>query len=317
MHLGETLSSDTLFHFTGKREYLENILERGFYPRYCTEDLSMFTSAFGEGVESFEFGIPMVCFCDIPLSKVKEHVSIYKGYGIGCTKAWGIEHGVTPLVYVKPTSETVLGIQNALSSLRNLSNISEENGLQVGKVGSSLMRLMKYIKPYEGRFEHNGQIFEKKRFYDEREWRYVPHISNENSEAHLPWISKELLNTNITNAKSLLGRNDIWPQEFLGDIPWTHKNLNELPDILNISDTALKEKLYEVLRQELNTKISENQDLRLPVDPLTIKYIIVEKEEDVEPIVDLLSKRFKDYSHATVKRLLTRIITLEQIIDDF
>jgi len=318
MNLGETLSSDTLFHFTSKREYLENIIERGFYPRYSTEDFSMFSSVPDSTEKIFDFGVPMVCFCDIPLSKVKEHISVYKGYGIGCTKAWGIERGVTPLVYVKPTSETVQGIQKALITLRNLSYVNEEDGKMNGPVirgiRESLNRLKKFIKPYEGRFEHNGQVFESKRFYDEREWRFVPNLF-EDDKSLLHWIEKDLLQSSIQLAKGLIELN--WPNFMPGDAPWVQQKLKSSPDLLNFPEKELAEKLYEMLRQEMNEKIESMPEMSLPIDPLTIKYIIVEKEEDVEPIVDLLGKRFKDYSHATVKRLLTRIITLEQITDDF
>ena len=319
MNLGETLSSDTLFHFTSKREYLVNIIENGFSPRYCTEDFSAFSSVFGSDTKYFDFGVPMLCFCDIPLSKVKEHISVYKGYGIGCTKAWGIERGVTPVIYAKPASETVQGIQNALVFLQNISNISADNASKIGSIRDNLMRMMKYVKSYEGRFEHNGQIFEKKRFYDEREWRYVPNFSDEETNAFPSWISKELLLINIPVANLILKRDEkIWPQGFFGDIPWIYEKLQNTPQLRDQSEESLVENLYEKLRQELNSIILETQSLSLQVDPLTIKYIIVEQEVDFVPIADVLDKKFRDgYSSTTLKRLMGRIITLEQIRDDF
>jgi hypothetical protein len=316
MRLGETLSSDTLFHFTGKREYLVNIIENGFYPRYCTEDLSMFSSDTSSEYQSHDCDIPMVCFCDIPLSKVKEHISVYKGYGIGCTKAWGIERGITPLVYVKTTSETVIGIQNALNSIRSLSKIDDEDIPKVRAVSENLNRLMKFIKPYEGRFVHNDQIFENKRFYDEREWRYVPKIEDKPGGELLDLIRKESLYWAVKVAKQLLdnevtGHSD--PKVF-----WAHQLLNKTPDLLELSDLELIDDLYQKFRQEMNLKIECIPEMALSVDPLTIKYIIVEKEEDVEPIADVLNKKFRaGYSATTLTRLLTRIITLEQIFDDF
>jgi hypothetical protein len=68
----------------------------------------------------------------------------------------------------------------------------------------------------------------------------------------------------------------------------------------------------------MNEKMSQSPGFSLQVDPLTIKYIIVEQEEDVVPIADVLDRKFRDtYSATTLKRLMTRIITLEQIMDDF
>ena len=34
-----TIKSNSLFHFTPKEEYLLDILENGFWPRYCSEDI--------------------------------------------------------------------------------------------------------------------------------------------------------------------------------------------------------------------------------------------------------------------------------------
>jgi hypothetical protein len=72
--------SHTLFHFTKNVEFVKNILLDGFWPRYCLEDLSWYV--FDVGYVAF----PMVCFCDIPLSRINEHVGFYGEYGIGVTK---------------------------------------------------------------------------------------------------------------------------------------------------------------------------------------------------------------------------------------
>lgn len=79
------ISSETLFHFTGRekgKETLLSILENGFYPRYCIENLS----SYNENTESQYPAFPMVCFCDIPLTRIKTHTKHYGEYAIGLKK---------------------------------------------------------------------------------------------------------------------------------------------------------------------------------------------------------------------------------------
>jgi len=57
------VSSNSLFHYTKSIESLSNILAYGFFPSYCKE--SIYTKDFERS-----FAIPIVSFCDIPLSQV-------------------------------------------------------------------------------------------------------------------------------------------------------------------------------------------------------------------------------------------------------
>ncbi|PIU57160.1 MAG: hypothetical protein COS88_01980 [Chloroflexi bacterium CG07_land_8_20_14_0_80_51_10] len=63
MYTPATLSADTLFHFTKSQDDLISILTNEFEPRYCIENLGFQT----ENQENL--AIPMVCFCDLPLSQ--------------------------------------------------------------------------------------------------------------------------------------------------------------------------------------------------------------------------------------------------------
>jgi hypothetical protein len=82
------ISSNTLFHFTDKRENLINILENEFRPHFCLENFNFFAHDMNYR-EGFEIAIPMVCFCDIPLSQARIHMKHYGEYGIGLSKEWG------------------------------------------------------------------------------------------------------------------------------------------------------------------------------------------------------------------------------------
>ena len=82
------LSSDTLIHFTNSKEALKGILADNFKIKYCQETIKL------HGVEEV-LHIPMVSFCDIPLSQIKNHISSYGNYGIGLSKKWALKKRLT------------------------------------------------------------------------------------------------------------------------------------------------------------------------------------------------------------------------------
>ena len=55
--------TSSLFHYTRQREYLIKIFKNGLLPNYCKEQY------LGGGKDGI-IGIPMVCFCDIPIMRV-------------------------------------------------------------------------------------------------------------------------------------------------------------------------------------------------------------------------------------------------------
>jgi hypothetical protein len=84
----------SLFHFTNALQTLCRILEDGFWPRYCHEYI-------GWVATDPEFiAIPVVCFCDIPLSRLTEHTAFYGNFGIGMTQEWGLNSGLNPVFYI-------------------------------------------------------------------------------------------------------------------------------------------------------------------------------------------------------------------------
>ena len=205
----ETLSSNSLFHFASKREYLISILENNFAPRYYLEDLTMLGIT-KQDETMLEVAVPMVCFCDIPLSKMKYHLSCYGDYGIGMTKEWGIENGLSPILYADPKSETITFIKEILKIARHISNQGQES---IDRLSMNIKRLMRFIKPYQGDFEHGGEMYPDKRFYDEREWRFVPVDAEPAFLLKQEFIDKQKqddANSNLkSNHKLLFAPNDI------------------------------------------------------------------------------------------------------------
>lgn len=93
------ISTSTVFHFTRSSENLISILAHTFRPHFCLEDLNVVMPD-SRHEEDLEFAIPMVSFCDIPLSQVSPHLKHYGNYGIGLSKDWAISSGLAPVLYV-------------------------------------------------------------------------------------------------------------------------------------------------------------------------------------------------------------------------
>jgi hypothetical protein len=162
------ISANTLFHFTEKG-LLKEILKNDFHPKYSLEDLSNATPPLSIYKKTY---IPMVCFCDLIFSQIKNHIVFYGDYGIGLRKSgWGIETGISPIYYVPESSISAGHIQSiAIEVGKKLKNRTERTAIR-----KQLQNFYKYVKPYEG--ETYNRITKEKEnriFYDEREWRYVP-----------------------------------------------------------------------------------------------------------------------------------------------
>ncbi len=143
---------------------------------------------------------------------------------------------------------------------------------------SNLLRLVRYTKPYEGRFFRKGQYLKSPVvFYNEREWRYVPDVAirNERSKSPVqPWFTKEV---------------------FL--------HLKAEKDSFGVSSLH---KLNEILR--INHP--------LPFQLAHIRYILVQKESEIRPLLQLL-KKSKVYRESDVDILASKILTKPQIFEDF
>ena len=196
------LSTNRLFHYTPKKEYLIDILKNGFEPRLSLEKLLIFNDnklldllSRELGIETpikkliDEFAIAMTCFCDIPLNLVSNHVKLYGNYSIGLNKEWAEKSGISPVFYIPEHAETKalfkLLINNYYKSFEKIEELriekireikTKEELLLIDILNfyNNLIELTLFIKPYKGFYERNNEIDYK--FYDEREWRYVPNL---------------------------------------------------------------------------------------------------------------------------------------------
>lgn len=244
------ISANTLFHFTREYDTLIKILKSKFYPRLCLEKRLWETG-------DFKWAIPMVCFCDIPLSNIAQHTKKYGNYAIGIKKTWAIKQGVTPILYVHENSGFIEQGRDALNWSLEL---NEKEGTHSTERLAQVMSMFFMMKPYEGKQIINGkkQIV---RFYDEREWRYIPPIG-----------------VSVLN--------------FLTDAEYQEKEK----------------------RDKLN---SYNEKYGVTFNPDAINYIIVEKEDEIVPLMHELYTIKGDFPHKSVELLMSRIISMDRIREDF
>lgn len=161
------LSANTLIHFTSAKNNLKTILEENFRVFNCKETVRLKDN---EAV----YYVPMVSFCDIPLSEIKDHISKYGNYGIGLTKEWGARNGLNPVLYVQQNSMLANSYREAFMTYIGNSNKNIFSNEQ-----KALTDILRYIKNYEGDLTRKETTIPKYRFSDEREWRYVPHYSEQ------------------------------------------------------------------------------------------------------------------------------------------
>lgn len=287
----QSYRTSSIFRFSKDFEILKKMLCNGIYPNYCEEDLSF------DGTE-FIIGIPMASFCDIPMTLLDEHKSRYGNYGIALSKKWGIDKGITPVMYIANDDilhsvyyhykqvYKFLKWYNTQEVQNKLINDTVIKGFPLDVYSKFLTAKMEhvinthiigYLKKYKGVY-HNHSINN----YVENEWRYiVPDVENTkwfwNKKSYMQW-------------------------RFPHGIPAKGKKTPSKP--------APSEALQEYV---LNFTAED------------IKYILVRNENFKKKIMELIKSlntiggNSYEYDEIQEKReiLLSRIITLEQVQNDF
>lgn len=158
-----TQSANTLFRFFKKPDYLfDSIKKKALTPRY-----------YGENVDYLDIGhhqvaYPMICFCDITIHRLAEHMHTYGEYGIAFSKEWGISRGIQPLQYINHHSILKEDFSRAFALAMKTESDSP--------IADFLLTKMYYMKPIEGTMPRDG-VDVKKNFTDECEWRYIPDVA--------------------------------------------------------------------------------------------------------------------------------------------
>lgn len=231
------ISSKCLFHFTKTREVLTLILQNGFWPRYCGE--------YKWGNREYDFALPMVCFCDIPLSLIENHCKFYGWYGIGLNETWrDHQHYLNPVFYLSDKS----------SSYKSINYII--NDLVHDCLDDMERRILYRIKKVKGYAYDCSNHFKQKKFYDEREWRYIP----ETIENVLHTLTKQTRTSDIQTKKELeklSERTKNSPLVFTHQdieyliIPHENERVNFINDLKLIYSTLDEEDFYQLISKVL------------------------------------------------------------------
>jgi len=248
------ISSNTLFHFTSTLDNLIGILLNEFRPRLSVESFDYVAQHLPPDSVDRESGIPMVCFCDIPLSQVGKHMEHYGSYGIGLDKDWGIAKGISPVFYTHPRSPGTLSAAQlvALLSSLHLDSAPDEQKERALLAG----QLIYFFKPYKGDLVRPDGVRSEVRFYDEREWRYIPP-----DVERIPAISRADLADPVKSKEARLATDALPPLSF------EPKDINYI--LVEREDEVLP--MYYALRR-IKAKYSEAEK-----DTLVTKLISAER----------------------------------------
>lgn len=156
------LSTDSIIHYTDSFEKLTSIIKDGFKIKYCTETLLTKTN------NSSTSAHPMISFCDIPLSDSHRHFGLYGFYGIGLSKNWAKQMGINPVLYIEEQSNIGESIKNAFNAFKTIEGANAED------VKEMIIQTKCFTKNYCGPLKRGDINTKDYKFYDEREWRFVP-----------------------------------------------------------------------------------------------------------------------------------------------
>lgn len=256
----ERLSSDTLFNFSGKGEYFYKKLNDGFAPRFVLEDFSLILDG---KYDDFKKAFPMVCFCDTPLSQLKDHMWTYGKFGIGLTKEWGIRKQLSPILYLPSNdSEFLRQLSMLLEKLYEIeddidqekrNNLAIKLSPKLTDLEYHLYHLFRYLKWYDG--PQGGRHLT---FYDEKEWRYLHSTEKDTEIFYLP---EETYDNDIEREKANMAIYDHAVQFTADDIKFLivpdKSDVNELISYLR-SHAQYSLKLNDLIRRIITVEEIEN-----------------------------------------------------------
>ena len=207
-------NSSTLFHFTNEYEVLEKILENGVRYSYALETVDRKVNLHENSstyIDDFTLdmllspnagvGIPMACFCDIPLLRAGNHKDRYGCYAIGFDKdilCNNCANNINPVLYTKANwiSELCVLVAQYKRDIRaqfgkiykgapyddGETDIHIDKTSQLHYYHSILNNFLGLRKAYSETDSEGNTVC----YYDEREWRAI-WVDNSGEQTRWKW----------------------------------------------------------------------------------------------------------------------------------
>ena len=186
--------SSSLIHFTNKFEYLQGIIKNGFRFSYCKEEypkaLVFNMKNYGKShfvPHNYHFDksgsqydavlIPMVSFCDIPLTRSGMHMQKYGFYGVG------IDRELARSIYPQLMPVQYMSSERFRLALNEISMIFAESKNINKQITDSLKLMIGTTKVYSTLRKKENVLC-----YEEREWRV---IHSDDEETYWGWGLKD------------------------------------------------------------------------------------------------------------------------------
>ena len=207
------ISTNHITHFTDKFSVILEILKNGFRPSFCDEsqiykkeyeELETMIRFIGSEPPTIEdVSVPMVCFCDIPLKYSFSQRKLYGKYGISLKKDWAMSKWITPVTYVAENTKNhallfaIYSLIDQAIAFHRTDKCNTEDNPPLINLQQELYKLRNFIKPYYNSLDN-------RKFYDEREWRYVPdnfyEEDHENIEKYLKFELRDIYQIIVTSS---------------------------------------------------------------------------------------------------------------------
>lgn len=214
-----------IVHYLDNFEVILKILKDGFAPSYCLESIN-----------GLNYYIPMVSFCNIPLKDVDLYMR-YGKYGIGMSLEWAVKNSISPVIYIHENTPfkdlhskiNEIHLNDIINKIlsKKFDKIRSEDKSEtdhseefkmISEINHITVPTLQFFKNWKTKYKGKEIIT-----YHEREWRYIPKISDKrilsdeefeelkktvfNKKPHLPEYSLSI--NSIEEIRYILINNEI------------------------------------------------------------------------------------------------------------